>query len=109
MFKLKLESFSSAPKQNECHLEYHQHFRTNSSQLSPNQATGSADLDASCAEFEQNFKKSLLKLEQSMKRSEESRMMLGEQRSTISDGVSNMNESRSQLLSFMTNLNNTTL
>jgi hypothetical protein len=86
-----LATFSSAPLQKECYQECLQHFRTHSSQLS-NQETAIAELDASSDDFKQRFKTSLLKLEQSMIRSEESRMML-EQRSTISNDVSNMNES----------------
>lgn len=72
-------------------------------------------------DFDRNFRRSLSNLEQSMRRSEQSRKMLGEHRSAISvlynnitasAGGTNNNTSvrgRSQLLSYMTSLGNNTL
>ena len=76
---------------------------------------------SSSEDFDRNFRLSLSNLEQSMRRSEQSRKMLGEHRSAISMLYNNISASaggtnnnivvrgRSQLLSYMTSLGNSAL
>ena len=68
-------------------------------------------VDASSDEFKRTFRQTLSKLEQSMRRSEQSRKMLGDQRSVYSNsaGVHNAvdwsySKGRSHLLSYMVHL-----
>ena len=72
-------------------------------------------IDTSSDEFKQTFRKTLLNLEQSMKRSEASRLMLGEQRKAITRANNNafnglyLKGRTSQILSYMTQLGSNTL
>ncbi len=70
-------------------------------------------------EFDRDFRRLLSNLEQSMRRSEQSRKLLGEHRSAISvlynnvcastNGTNQITKGRAQLLSYMTMLGNNTL
>jgi hypothetical protein len=62
-------------------------------------STGVIEMDTSSDEFTQHFKRSLSSLEQSMRRSEQSRLMLGEQKPAL----------RNALLSYMSQLGNSTM
>lgn len=103
--------------------ECYEHFSSNSmSSVSPT-ITRTKDIyeaselpmDVASDEFKQTFKRTMMKLEESMRRSEQSRRMLGDQRSSFitATTLANNNETyekgRSQLLSYFSQLGNKTI
>ncbi len=103
--------------------ECYEHFNSNNmSSVSPsitrskdNYEASDLPMDIASDEFKKTFKRTMMKLEESMRRSEQSRRMLGDQRSsfitatTFANNNDTCEKGRSQLLSYFSQLGNKTI